>query len=74
MVDVSSMKVTVGRDKASATKFVSPFTYLISVVNSAIKAYCLVCRSDGHSETDDNAKVEGLWSVFTKNNGLLRCA
>ena len=27
---------TDGREKASATKFVSPFTYLISVVNSAI--------------------------------------
>ena len=41
------MADTDGRDRASATKFVSPSTYLISVVNSAIKAKCLVCRSDG---------------------------
>ena len=54
------------RDKASATKFVSPFTYLISVVNSAIKAIRLVCCSDGRSMTDDITKVKGLWSVFTK--------
>ena len=60
MVDVLSMKDTVGRDKASATKFVSSFTYLISVVNSAIKANCLVCRGDGRSMTDDNTKVKGL--------------
>ena len=60
MVDVVSMKDTVGGDKASATKFVSPFTYLMSVVNSAIKANCLVCRSDGRSVTDDITKVKGL--------------
>ena len=66
MVDVLSTKDMVGRDKASATKFVSPFTYLITVVNSAIKANCLVCRSDGRSVTDDITKVKGLWSVFTK--------
>ena len=54
MVDVLSMKDTVGRDKASATKFVSPFTYHISVVNSAIKANCFVWRSDGRSVTDDS--------------------
>ena len=66
MIDVLSMKDTVGRDKASTTKFVSPFTYLISVVNSAIKANCLVCRSDGRLVTDDITKVKGLWSVFTK--------
>ena len=58
MVDVLSMKDTVSRDKASATKFVSPFTYLISVVNSGIKANCLVCRSDGRSVTDDITKVK----------------
>ena len=46
------MKDTDGRDKASATKFVSPFTYLMSVVNSAIEANCLLCRSDGRSVTD----------------------
>ena len=66
MVDVLSMKDTVGRDKASATKFVSPFTYLLFVVNSAIKANCLVWRSDGRSVTDDITKVKGLWSVFRK--------
>ena len=66
MVDVLSMKDTVGHDKASATKFVSPFTSLMSVVNSAIKANCFVCRSDGRSVTDDITRVEGLWSVFTK--------
>ena len=60
MVDVLSMKDTVGRDKALATKFVSPFTYLMSVVNSAIKANRFVCRSDGRSVTDDITKVEGL--------------
>ena len=60
------MKDTVGRDKVSATKFVSPFTYLISVVNSAIKANCFVWYSDGRSVTDDITKVKGLWSVFTK--------
>ena len=41
-----------GRNRASATKFDSPFTYLISVVNSAIKAKCVVCCSDGRSVTD----------------------
>ena len=41
-----------GRDRASARKFVPPSTYLISVVNSAIKAKCLVCRIDGRSVTD----------------------
>ena len=66
MVDVLSMKDTVGRDKASATKFVSPFTYLMFVVNLAIKAICLVCRSDGRSVTDDITKIKGLWSVFKK--------
>ena len=60
MVDVLSMKDTVGRDKGLATKFVSPFTYLMAVVNSAIKANCLVCRSDGRSVTDDITKVNGL--------------
>ena len=52
MVDVLSMKDTVGREKASATRFVSPFTYLISVVN------WLVCRSDWHSVTDDITKLK----------------
>ena len=66
MVDVLSMKDTVDRDKELATKFVSPFTYLISVENSSIKANCLVCHSDGLSVTDDITKVKGLWSVFTK--------
>ena len=66
MVDVLSMKDTVGRDKASAKKFVSPFTYLMAVVNSAIKANCLVCRGDERSVTDVITKVKGLWSVFTK--------
>ena len=42
MVDVLSMKDTVGRDKASAPKFVS--LYLMSVVNSAIKSQ-LPCLS-----------------------------
>ena len=60
------MKDTDSRDKASATKFVSPFTYLMSVVNSAIKANSLVCRSDDRSVTDVITKVKGLWSVFTK--------
>ena len=60
MVDVLYMKDTIGRDKASATKFVSPFTYLMSVVNSAIKANCLVCRSDGRSVTADITNVKGL--------------
>ena len=60
MVYVLSMKDTVGRDKASATKFVSSFTYLMSVVNSVIKADCLVCRRDGRSVTDDITKVKGL--------------
>ena len=46
------MADTDGRDRASSTKFVSPFTYLKSVVNSAIKTKCLVCRSDGRSVTD----------------------
>ena len=32
------MADTDDRDRVSATKFVSPFTYLIYVVNSAIKA------------------------------------
>ena len=74
MVDVLSMKDTVGRDKASDTKFVSSFTYLIiCVVSSAIKANCLVCRSDRCSVTDDITKVKGLWLVF-KNNGLPNCA
>ena len=54
------MKDTDGRDKASATKFVSPLTYLMSVVKSAIKANCLVCRSDGRSVTYVNMKVKGL--------------
>ena len=54
------MTDTDGCDSASATKFVSPLTYLISVVNSAMKANCLDCRSDGHSVTDDNTKVKGL--------------
>ena len=36
------MADTDGRDRASATKFVSLFTYLISVVNSAMKAKCRV--------------------------------
>ena len=57
MVDVLSMKDTVSRDKASVTKFVSPFTYLMSVVNLAIKANCLVYRSDGRSVTDIITKV-----------------
>ena len=60
------MKDTDSRDKTSATKFVSPFTYLMSVVNSAKKANCLVCRSDGRSVTDVITKVKGLWSVFAK--------
>ena len=60
------MTHTDGRDSASATKFVSPFTYLISVVNLAMKANCLDCRSDGRSVTDDITKVKGLWSVFMK--------
>ena len=60
------MTDTDGRDSASVTKFVSLFTYLISVVNSAMKANCLDCRSDGRSVTDDITKVKGLWSVFTK--------
>ena len=60
MVDVLSMKDTVGRDKASVTKFVSPFIYLMSVVNWALKANCLVCCSDGRSVTDDITKVKGL--------------
>ena len=46
------MADTDGRNRASATKFVPPFTYLIYVVNSAIKAKCLVCRSDGRLVTD----------------------
>ena len=54
------MADTDGRKRASATKFVSPFTYLISVVNSAIKAKCLVCRSDGRSVTNVIALVNGL--------------
>ena len=54
------MKDKDGCDKASATKFVSPFTYVMSVVNSAIKANCLVCRSDGRSVTDVITKVKGL--------------
>ena len=54
------MKDTDGRDKASATKFVSPFTNLMSVVNWTIKANCLVCRSDRRSVTDVIAKVKGL--------------
>ena len=63
---VLSITDTDGHDIASATKFVSPFTYLMSVVNSAIKVNCLDCRSDGRSLTDDITKVNGLWSVFTK--------
>ena len=39
-----SITETVGYDNASATKFVSPFTNRISVVNSAMKAKCLVWR------------------------------
>ena len=47
--------------------------YLISVVNSAIKANCLVCHSDGRSVTDDiTLKAYGRCS--RKNNGLLSCA
>ena len=46
------MTDTDGRDRASATKFVSPFTYLISVVNSAMEAKSLAWRSDGRSVTD----------------------
>ena len=64
---MNSITDTDGRDSASETKFVSPFTYLMSVVNSAIKANSLVCRSDGRSVIDDITKVKGLWSVFTKN-------
>ena len=60
------MKDTDGHAKASATKFVSPITYLMSIVNSAIKANCLVCRSDGRSVIDVIKKVKGLWSLFTK--------
>ena len=60
------MTDTDGRDSASATKFVSPFMYLMFVVNSAMKANCLDCRSDGRSVTDDITKDKGLWSVFTK--------
>ena len=60
------MKDTDGRDIASATKFVSPFTYLMSVVSSAIKSNCLVCRSGGRSVTDVITKVKGLWFVLTK--------
>ena len=60
MADLLSMKDTVGHNKASATKFVSPFTNLMSVVNSAIKANCLVCRCAGRSVTDDITKVKGL--------------
>ena len=40
--------------------FLSPFTYLISVVNSAMKAKCHVCRRDAHSVTDDITNVNGL--------------
>ena len=35
-----------------STPLHSPFTYLISVVNLAIKANCLVCRSEGRSVTE----------------------
>ena len=55
-----------GRDSASATKFVSPLTYLMSVVNSAMKDKCRVWRRDARSVTDDITNVKGLWSVFTK--------
>ena len=55
------MADTDGRNRASATKFVSPqFTYLISVVNSAIKAKCLVWRNDGPSVNDVITYVKGL--------------
>ena len=60
MVDVLFMKDTVGGDKASATKFVSPFTNLMSAVSSAIKTNCLVCRRDGRLGTDVITKVKGL--------------
>ena len=60
------MTDTDGRDSTSATKFVLPLKYLISVVNSAMKANCRDCRSDGRSVTDDITKGKGLWSVFTK--------
>ena len=52
IAEALSISDTDGRDRASAMKFVSPFTYLIYVVNSAIKAKCLVCRNDGRSVTD----------------------
>ena len=67
------MNDTDGRNRASATKFVSPLTYLISVVSSAIKANCFVCRSDGRSVTDVITKVKGLWSVFTKKLLSMYC-
>ena len=54
------MADTDGCERMSATKFVSPFTYLISAVNSAIKAKCLVCRGDVL-----------VISVHKKNCGLL---
>ena len=55
------------RDSASATKFVSSLTYLISVVNLAMKANCHDCRSDGRSVTDDITKLKVCGQYLRKS-------
>ena len=54
------MADTVGRDKATATKSVSLLTYRISVVNSAMKARCLVFRKDKRFGVELITYVKGL--------------
>jgi hypothetical protein len=52
-----------GRDRASATTFAGPGTYLRSKVNSAMAARCRCCLADHGSETSVSAVTKGLWSV-----------
>jgi hypothetical protein len=52
-----------GRDRVSATLFVSPAMCRISAANSAIKERCLRCLSDFRSDSLLMAPTSGLLSV-----------
>ena len=64
------MADTDGRDRASATKFVAPFTYLIPVVNQSVQFYCAIYRVS-HLEKDlctwFLAKFDDIFAVFSEN-------
>ena len=63
------MADTDGRDRASATKFVAPFTYMISVVNQSVQFYCAIYRVS-HLEdlcTWFLAKFNEIFAVFSEN-------